>query len=85
LSSQGWTKIAAGWKHSAGIADGKLFSWGFGGSVGSHSDEQMSSGGQLGLGNEFDFWEPQYVPIPGEVKDVSLGFNHSLCLVDTTT
>ena len=83
MGSRGWSKLAAGWKHSAGIANGKLFAWGFGGSMGSYADEKMSSGGQLGLGNEFDFWEPHEVSVPGEVKDVSCGFNHTLALVDT--
>jgi len=46
-------------------------------------DEKMSCGGQLGLGNEFDFWEPQQVSVPGVVKDVSCGFNHTLTLVST--
>ena len=81
--SQGWSKVAAGWKHSAGISQEKLFTWGFGGSVGSYMDEKMSCGGQLGLGNEFDFWEPQQVSVPGVVKDVSCGFNHTLTLVST--
>ena len=76
MGSRGWSKLAAGWKHSAGIANGKLFAWGFGGSMGSYADEKMSSGGQLGLGNEFDFWEPHEVSVPGEVKDVSLSLIH---------
>ncbi|CEF97508.1 Regulator of chromosome condensation, RCC1 [Ostreococcus tauri] len=82
LSSRGWSKLSAGWKHSAGVSnDGKLFAWGFGGSVGSHSDEKLSSGGQLGLGNDFDYWEPTEVWLPGDAVGVSCGFNHTLALV----
>jgi len=81
FSSRGWSKISAGWKHSCGVSNGELLSWGFGGSVGSYADDKSSSGGQLGLGNDFDFWEPTAVSVPGEVVDVSCGFNHTLALV----
>mmetsp|Transcript_11901 Transcript_11901/g.35616 ORF Transcript_11901/g.35616 Transcript_11901/m.35616 type:complete len:420 (+) Transcript_11901:310-1569(+) len=56
---------AAGWKHNLAIGmRGQLMSWGWGGSAGSQSmyDSNASSGGQLGLDSEFDFWEPATVP-----------------------
>jgi alpha-tubulin suppressor-like RCC1 family protein len=71
------TAVSAGWKHSAGItAAGDLFAWGWGGAVGSGAD---SSGGQLGLDNEFDYWSPAQVPLEDGVRAVavSCGWNHS--------
>lgn len=78
----GWLKFVVGWKYFVGIANGKLFAWGFGGLMGLYVDEKMFSGGQLGLGNEFDFWELYEVFVLGEVKDVSCGFNYTFALVD---
>jgi len=42
---------------------GELYSWGWGGSVGTATsfESGRSSGGQLGLGNEFDYWAPTQV------------------------
>lgn len=70
-------EVSAGWKHSCGVsAAGELFSWGWGGTSGSGED---SSGGQLGLDDEFDFWEPQAVALPPGTRctSVSAGFNHT--------
>lgn len=55
-------QAACGWKHTAALApNGSLFCWGWGGSAGDSGsmDGQASSGGQLGLGNEFDSWNPR--------------------------
>ncbi|KAK9811244.1 hypothetical protein WJX72_000524 [[Myrmecia] bisecta] len=52
-------QVAAGWKHSLAVgAGGRLFTWGWGGSMGTPSayEQQLTSGGQLGLGNDFDYW-----------------------------
>lgn len=57
--------MAAGWKHSLGVdAGGRLWAWGWGGSQGSASailPEHASAGGQLGLGDEFDYHRPTRV------------------------
>ena len=57
-------QAAAGWKHSAAVsASGRLHTWGWGGSMGTTTPMtgQHSSGGQLGLGNELDWWGPTCV------------------------
>lgn len=54
-------QVSTGWKHSAAIGlHGDLHAWGWGGSVGTATSFETgrSSGGQLGLGNEFDYWAP---------------------------
>ena len=70
--------------------DGGLYTWGWGGSVGSMSSGNDSGGGQLGHGNEFDHWEPKKVAgvltvgaEGSEVKaiNVSCGFNHSIAVM----
>lgn len=91
------SKVAAGWKHSAAIDHaGRLYTWGWGGSVGTAMSYEArgSGGGQLGLGHENDSWEPQVVDlvrlegvleIPREYwrcLDVSLGINHSAAIVE---
>ncbi|KAL0052745.1 hypothetical protein WJX82_006934 [Trebouxia sp. C0006] len=55
------SQVSTGWKHSAAVGHaGELYSWGWGGSVGTATSFEtgQSSGGQLGLGNEFDYWKP---------------------------
>lgn len=57
-------QVSTGWKHSAAIGlHGDLYAWGWGGSVGTATSFETgrSSGGQLGLGNEFDYWAPTQV------------------------
>ena len=77
-------RVAAGWKHSAAVTPaGALLTWGWGGSSGSHAgDAGASSGGQLGLGSECDFWAPTAVPgYEARVLHVSAGFNHTAAVV----
>lgn len=64
--------------------DGSIFTWGWGGSQGTHSADGYSSGGQLGLGDEFDYLEPMPVQLKGSLKalHVSCGFNHSGALLE---
>ena len=83
--------VSAGWRHACAVTtDGRVFSWGWGGSAGQHSDDAFTTGGQLGLGDgQCDFWEPTVVPgvgNPGRVdavfaKNVSCGFNHTVLIV----
>lgn len=57
-------QVSTGWKHSAAVGHhGDLYTWGWGGSVGTATSLETgkSSGGQLGLGNEFDYWAPTQV------------------------
>lgn len=58
-------QVSAGWKHSAAIdRNGRLFSWGWGGSQGTaiSLEGPGSGGGQLGIGDDCDAWEPRLVP-----------------------
>jgi len=91
-------QVAAGWQHSAGVTrDGQLLTWGWGGSVGTESGlfpQHISSGGQLGHDNEFDYWKPTAVQhlessdssVPASASwrflQVSCGANHTAALVD---
>ena len=91
-------RVSCGWKHAAAVtAEGQLYTWGWGGSAGTHFDDAFSTGGQLGLGNDGDFWEPAMVGGIGagttgrsgggdekkpRAVDVSCGFNHTVVLVE---
>ncbi|KAJ0094448.1 hypothetical protein Patl1_15839 [Pistacia atlantica] len=72
-------KVSCGWKHTAAISEGNVFTWGWGGSHGTFSEDGYSSGGQLGHGNDVDFIKPKMVNFGKNVKalQVSCGFNHS--------
>ncbi|XP_024534524.1 ultraviolet-B receptor UVR8 isoform X2 [Selaginella moellendorffii] len=78
------SEISCGWKHTAAISDGYIFSWGWGGSYGTYATQAESSGGQLGVGTDFDFFEP----VPIEMDDrlsalhVSCGFNHTAAILE---
>jgi alpha-tubulin suppressor-like RCC1 family protein len=91
-------QVAAGWRHCAGVtSSGQLYTWGWCGSVGSESamfPGHSSSGGQLGHGNDFDYWRPTRVEhwetkddsksLTGSLKflHVSCGSNHTAAIVD---
>ena len=50
--------------------------------------KDLTSWGQLGLGNEFDYWAPALVAGTGQgeglanVVEVSCGFNHTVAVVE---
>lgn len=58
-------EVSAGWKHCAAVASGRLHTWGWGGSQGTAFSVQntTSTGGQLGLGDENDYWSPTCVEL----------------------
>ncbi|KAL3721308.1 hypothetical protein ACJRO7_033755 [Eucalyptus globulus] len=80
------SKVSCGWKHTAAISDGKVFTWGWGGSQGTFSDDGHSSGGQLGHGDDVDYIKPAMVDFDEHVKAVlvSCGFNHTGAIFEFT-
>lgn len=72
-------QVSCGWKHTAAISGGRIFTWGWGGSNGTFSDDGHSSGGQLGHGSDVDYINPSRVCFAEDVKalQVSCGFNHT--------
>jgi len=98
------TSPSCGWQHSAVLGENaELLTWGWGGSAGDQSayDGRGASGGQLGLGNDFDYWKPSPVSelrIGGQAVpqfngndarfaflSVSCGFNHTAAVVEIAT
>ncbi|KAJ7945150.1 ultraviolet-B receptor UVR8 [Quillaja saponaria] len=73
------SQISCGWKHTAAISEGKVFTWGWGGSHGTFSEDGHSSGGQLGHGSDVDYIRPTMVSVGENLKavQVSCGFNHT--------
>ncbi|GIL87512.1 hypothetical protein Vretimale_1578 [Volvox reticuliferus] len=58
--SPAWLAVA-GWKHSAAVGhDGRLFTWGWSGAAGAGVFQDYG-GGQLGLGDDEDRWQPEQV------------------------
>ncbi|GAB2277266.1 hypothetical protein Dimus_011972 [Dionaea muscipula] len=88
------SKVSCGWKHTAAIADGHIFTWGWGGSHGTFSVDGHSSGGQLfnlpadgcfqGHGTDVDCIEPRKIELGDNVKalEVSCGFNHTGAILE---
>ncbi|KAF4403586.1 hypothetical protein G4B88_002439, partial [Cannabis sativa] len=62
------SQVSCGWKHTAAISEGKVFTWGWGGSHGTFSVDGHSSGGQLGHGNDVDYMKPTMINLGGDVK-----------------
>lgn len=80
-----FASASAGWRHAAATSsDGRLWTWGWSGSVGQHGIDADSTGGQLGLRNgQSDFWEPTLVEgLPGKARAVSCGFNHTVAVLE---
>ncbi|WOL09445.1 ultraviolet-B receptor UVR8 [Canna indica] len=80
------SKVACGWKHTAAISGGNIFTWGWGGANGTFFEEGHSSGGQLGHGDDFDSNVPKMVDFGKQVKalHVSCGFNHTGAILEYT-
>ncbi|XP_074320985.1 ultraviolet-B receptor UVR8 [Silene latifolia] len=78
------SKVSCGWKHTAAISGGYVFTWGWGGSHGTFSVDGQSSGGQLGHGTDVDYVEPALVDFGSNVKalEVSCGFNHTGAILE---
>ncbi|XP_071689901.1 ultraviolet-B receptor UVR8 isoform X3 [Rutidosis leptorrhynchoides] len=81
---QSVSKVSCGWKHTAAISDGNVYTWGWGGAMGTFFEEEHSSGGQLGLGDDVDYVEPTKVNFGENVKavQISCGFNHTGALLE---
>ncbi|CAN4117887.1 unnamed protein product [Withania somnifera] len=73
------SEVSCGWKHTAVISGGNVYTWGWGGSHGTFSIDGHSYGGQLGQGNDVDYIKPTKVNFHRHVKvlQVSCGFNHT--------
>ncbi|XP_040370454.1 ultraviolet-B receptor UVR8 isoform X4 [Rosa chinensis] len=79
-------KVSCGWKHTAAISEGNIFTWGWGGSHGTFSEEGHSSGGQLGQGTDVDYIKPMRVKFGENLKalQISCGFNHTGAILEYT-
>ncbi|KAG0587458.1 hypothetical protein KC19_2G165600 [Ceratodon purpureus] len=84
LASLRVTQVECGWKHTMALTvEGDVFAWGWGGSQGTHGGDGLSSGGQLGLGNENDFFEPTHIKLNNmKAVQISCGFNHSGAILE---
>ncbi|KQJ88287.1 ultraviolet-B receptor UVR8 [Brachypodium distachyon] len=73
------SKVSCGWKHTAVISGEDIYTWGWGGANGTFFEEGQSSGGQLGHGNDVDYFEPMMVELGRNARavHVSCGFNHT--------
>ncbi|XP_022966333.1 PH, RCC1 and FYVE domains-containing protein 1 isoform X3 [Cucurbita maxima] len=78
------SKVSCGWKHTAAISGGAIFTWGWGGSHGTFSVDGHSSGGQLGHGSDVDYVKPTMIDLGENVKavQVSCGFNHTGAILE---
>ncbi|CAA6664323.1 unnamed protein product [Spirodela intermedia] len=78
------SEVSCGWKHTAAISGGNLFTWGWGGANGTFFEDGLSSGGQLGHGNDLDLCEPMVVNFGENVRAVrvSCGFNHTAAIFE---
>ncbi|KAL3844777.1 hypothetical protein ACJIZ3_002180 [Penstemon smallii] len=77
-------KVSCGWKHTAAISGGNIYTWGWGGSNGTFKEDGHSPGGQLGHGDDVDYIEPSLLDFHKNVKalQVSCGFNHTAALFE---
>ncbi|XP_015572631.1 ultraviolet-B receptor UVR8 isoform X5 [Ricinus communis] len=77
-------KVSCGWRHTAAISEGNIYTWGWGGSNGTFSEDGHSSGGQLGHGSDVDYLNPKSIIFENNVKvlQVSCGFNHTGAILE---
>ncbi|XP_052197694.1 ultraviolet-B receptor UVR8 isoform X2 [Diospyros lotus] len=77
-------QVSCGWKHTAAISEGNIYTWGWGGSHGTFSEDGHSSGGQLGQGSDVDYIKPMRVHLGKNVKalQISCGFNHTGAILE---
>ncbi|TVU24709.1 hypothetical protein EJB05_27162, partial [Eragrostis curvula] len=80
------SKVSCGWKHTAVISGDDIYTWGWGGANGTFIEDGHSSGGQLGHGNDVDYFEPMMVTFGKNAKavHVSCGFNHTGAIYEFT-
>ncbi|CAM0906727.1 unnamed protein product [Alopecurus aequalis] len=78
------SKVSCGWKHTAVISGEDIYTWGWGGANGTFFEEGDSSGGQLGHGNDVDYFEPMMVEFGKNARavHVSCGFNHTGAILE---
>ncbi|KAM0841621.1 hypothetical protein ACQ4PT_058890 [Festuca glaucescens] len=78
------SKVSCGWKHTAVISGEDIYTWGWGGANGTFFEEGHSSGGQLGHGNDVDYFEPMMVKFGKNARavHVSCGFNHTGAILE---
>ncbi|KAL5554986.1 hypothetical protein UlMin_037222 [Ulmus minor] len=68
------SQVSCGWKHTAAISEGNVFTWGWGGSHGTFSVDGLSSGGQTGLfpplghGSDVDYMKPTMIDFGKDVR-----------------
>lgn len=78
------SQVSCGWKHTAAVSEGNIFTWGWGGSHGTFSVDGHSSGGQLGHGSDVDYIKPRMINFGENVRavQVSCGFNHTGAILE---
>ncbi|RZC07757.1 Ultraviolet-B receptor UVR8, partial [Glycine soja] len=69
------SQLSCGWKNTAAISEGRVFTWGWGGSNGTFSE---------GHGSDVDYINPTRVCFGEDVKalQVSCGFNHTGAILE---
>ncbi|KAL8034640.1 hypothetical protein ABFX02_12G041800 [Erythranthe guttata] len=80
------SKVSCGWRHTAAISGGNIYTWGWGGSNGTFQEDGHSPGGQLGQGDDVDYIEPTLLDFHKSVEalQVSCGFNHTAAIFQCT-
>ncbi|KAK3119013.1 hypothetical protein QOZ80_9BG0712360 [Eleusine coracana subsp. coracana] len=80
------SKVSCGWKHTAVISGDDIYTWGWGGANGTFFEDGHSSGGQLGHGDDVDYFVPMMVTFGKNARavHVSCGFNHTGAIYEFT-
>ena len=80
-SAANWVAVSAGYRHSLGVrSDGTLWAWGRNTHITAKTDAnpEITSHGQLGLGDTTDRWSPSPVGSGTDWVTVAAGGGHSL-------